>query len=96
MFLNKNIFFLRLGQVVSGVVVSLLTFSSTSSTLAGQRLLGHATLATLPITTTLTGAFVAVCFSASIFQKYGRKRAFLGTSSLGVVGASLGVVVLFA
>ncbi|CAM2924243.1 Putative membrane protein [Helicobacter felis] len=33
MFLNNNVFFLRLGQVVSGAVVSLLTFSST---LAGK------------------------------------------------------------
>ncbi|WP_235852155.1 MFS transporter [Helicobacter mehlei] len=88
---NKNIFLLLLGQALSGSVVSLLTFSSA---LAGQWLLGHTTLATLPVTTTLIGAFVAVCFSASIFQKYGRKRAFLGASLLGVVGASLGIVAL--
>ncbi len=88
---NKNIFLLLLGQALSGSVVSLLTFSSA---LAGQWLLGHTTLATLPVTTTLIGAFVAVCFLASIFQKYGRKRAFLGASLLGVVGASLGIVAL--
>ncbi|WP_233710523.1 MFS transporter [Helicobacter salomonis] len=89
---NQNILFLFLGQGFSGAVVSLLTFSSA---LAGQWLLGHTTLATLPISTTLCGAFVAVCFSASIFQKYGRKRVFLGASLLGGVGAGLAIMALW-
>ncbi|WP_104732806.1 MFS transporter [Helicobacter salomonis] len=90
---NQNILFLFLGQGFSGAVVSLLTFSSA---LAGQWLLGHTTLATLPISTTLCGAFVAVLFAASIFQRWGRKRAFVGASLLGVMGGSLAIIALFA
>uniref|UniRef100_UPI000EADE553 MFS transporter n=1 Tax=Helicobacter vulpis TaxID=2316076 RepID=UPI000EADE553 len=60
-----------------------------------QWLLGRTTLATLPITTTLTGAFIAVLFSATIFQRWGRKKAFLSVSLLGGVGAGLAIMALW-
>ncbi|WP_258058160.1 hypothetical protein [Campylobacter hyointestinalis] len=73
MFLNKNIILLLLGQGFSGAVVSLLTFSSG---LAGKWLLDgilyakapsclhcyNSSFATLPISATLCGAFIAVFF----------------------------------
>ncbi|WP_286348614.1 hypothetical protein [Helicobacter felistomachi] len=73
-------------------MVALLTFSSA---LAGRRLLGRTTLATLPVITTLTGAFIAMLFSASIFSRWG-KNGTLGVSLLGSVGAGLAVVALWA
>ncbi|WP_120946062.1 MFS transporter [Helicobacter labacensis] len=93
MFFNKNILLLLLGQALSGAVVSLLTFSSA---LAGQWLLGRTTLATLPVSTTLCGAFIVVCFSASIFQRWGRKRVLLGASLWGVVGGGLAIMALWS
>ncbi|WP_104753230.1 MFS transporter [Helicobacter salomonis] len=91
--LNQNIFLLLLEQGLSGAVASLSNFSSA---LVLAWLLGRITLATLPISATLCGAFVAVLFSASIFQRWGRKRAFVGASLLGVVGGGLAIIALFA
>ncbi|HDX6330231.1 hypothetical protein [Campylobacter fetus] len=73
MFLTKNVLLLLLGQGISGAVVSLLTFSSG---LAAKRILDgiyyakdHSCLhcvssgfASLPISATLCGAFIAVFF----------------------------------
>lgn len=103
MFLNKNIVLLLLGQGFSGAVVSLLTFSSG---LAGKWLLdgvlyskapscAHclSSFATLPISATLCGAFIAVFFSSNLMQKFGRKKVFLWACLLGGLG---GILAIFA
>ena len=96
MFLNKNIILLLLGQGFSGAVVSLLTFSSG---LAGKWLLDgilyakaclhcyNSSFASLPISATLCGAFIAVFFSSNLMQKFGRKKVFLYASLIGCLGA---------
>lgn len=101
MILNKNIILLFLAQGISGAVVSLLTFSSalTSKHLlnchsVSNQILNHthsSNLATLSVSTTLCGAFLAVLFSSSLIQKFGHKKVFLVACFLGMLGSCLAV-----
>lgn len=74
MIFNKNIILLFLAQGISTAVVSLLTFSSA---LTSKYLLNHThNLSTLSVSTILCGAFLAILFSSSLMQKFGRKKVF--------------------
>ncbi|GEM_PF-5147547 len=86
-------FFAFLAQGVNGAVVSLLTFSTIIS--AEQILCHSVNFASLPITFTLVGSFLAILFHAKIAQKIGRKWLFCAACVAGMVGALVAAFALF-
>ncbi|TCJ93949.1 MFS transporter [Volucribacter psittacicida] len=75
---------LFIGQGLIGSVISLLTLSST---LVGNQLAPYPQLASIPIMATVLGAAIMVYFASQIMAKQGRRMGFLISSLIGIIGS---------
>ncbi|OOF70184.1 MFS transporter [Rodentibacter caecimuris] len=83
---------LCLGQGLSGTVISLLTLTSA---LVGKSLAPTEILITLPMTMTVLGSFCMIYYASLLMKKYGRRRAFIISGFIGILGAILAIVALY-
>lgn len=93
---TRNILLLMLGQGLSGSLVSLLTLATplcAQNLIASSQALSQ-NLVTLPVSATVLGAFLMV-YNASVFMaKWGRKKAFIFASTLGMFASILAMIAI--
>lgn len=89
---NLNLLCLILGQGLTGAVISLLTLTSI---LIGKQLAPTDFLTTLPITSTILGSAIMVFYAALLMKKYGRKKAFIFSGIIGILGALCSILAVY-
>ncbi|OBX05896.1 multidrug transporter [Gallibacterium salpingitidis] len=83
---------LFLGQGLTGSIISLLILTAT---LVGLQLSPNSYLTTLPITATVLGSAVMVYYASNLMSYYGRRKAFIIGSVIGLFGSILACAAIY-